>query len=52
MKKTKVVEDDNVELKKVQESLRGQAAQLEREIDFEKKEQVVLPPPHRPCSLP
>lgn len=40
MKKTKVFEDENVELKKVQESLRGQAAQLEREIDFEKKEQL------------
>jgi len=52
MKKTKVVEDDNVELKKVQESLRGQAAQLEREIDFEKKEQVVLPLPLTMLSPP
>ena len=39
IKKLKVAEDETVELKKVQEALKGQAAQLEREIDFEKKEQ-------------
>ena len=33
MKKTKVVEEENVELKKMHESLRGQAAQLERADD-------------------